>query len=508
MDIESADVVRLIEQFLKEHNLHKTLSELQNETGVSLNTVDNIDALQEDVIQGRWDAVLASIEQAHVPHDRRIDLYEQIIVELAEQSDIGPARALLRQTEPMEIMRKAEPDRYLNLERILSRTSFDSKEVSEKDRVAQRRAIAAKLAEEVGTAPPSRLLTLLGQSAKWQQAQGLIPDNAPFDLFLGKSRLVRPAEDKVPHRLLATVRLPKKQHPTSLAFSTDGMYLVTGSADGFVELWHYMTGKLANEFKYQNDAPMMMEEAVTSLAFGHKGELVCSGAKDGRVKVWKVKSGSCIKRFPAAHSRCVTCVAFSKDDTQVLSGGLDNVLRIHGLKSGKILKEFHGHTAPITSAIFDEGMRCVVSASEDGTVRIWDATTASCLHSVVPGGDQGLAAPTTHTLLAIPGSLQFAVCTKSPNIYIMTLDGSVQKTLTATSSTCREFLAAIVSPKGTQIQAVSDTSVLHSFDIETGSLRVVEPKVPISNVLGMAGHPALNVAAFFSTDRRVPVWTA
>ncbi|KAJ2830485.1 hypothetical protein IWW50_000243 [Coemansia erecta] len=510
MNIESADVIRLIEQFLKEHNLHNALEALQSETGISLNTVDNADAFKDDIIKGNWDAVLASVEQAHVPQAKRIDLYELIIVELAELQDISPARALLRQTEPMELMRTAQPDRYLRLEQLLSRTLTGSSRTPQNSD-SRRLKIAEQLLNEVSTAPASRLLTLLGHSIKWQQQQGLLSVNAPYDLFFGRSQAVKPAEDRPPCKLLATVKFPKKQCPNSLAFSTDGAYLATGSADGFIELWNPTTGRLADELKYQADgALMMMEEAVTGLAFSYSGELICSGASDGKIKVWKAKTGSCAKRFSAAHSQGVSCVAFSRDDTQILSGGVDCVLRIHGLKSGKMLKEFRGHTAPVTGAIFSKDMASVISTSDDGSVRIWDASTATCTRSVVPDADKhGLSSPAVHSVLAIPNSpSEFVVCTKSPTIYIMSVDGSTRRAITADKKTCNEFLAAAVTPQGKHILAVSDMSILHCVDVKTGSMSVVDNRIPNDDVSGMACHPVLNIAAFFSNDRRVPIWTA
>ncbi|KAJ1726838.1 Serine/threonine-protein kinase smu1, partial [Coemansia biformis] len=196
MDIESTDVIRLIAQFLKEQKLHTSLEVLQKEAGVSLCTVDDVEAFRADILKGRWDAVLASVEQAHVPQDKRIDLYEQIVIELAELRDFGPARALLRQTEPMEIVRTRQPERYLSLERLLSRTSFDPVHAYGGTKESRRRAIAEGLVGEVRSAPPSRLLTLLGQSVAWQQQQGLIPEGAPHDLFFGKAQAAAPTEDK------------------------------------------------------------------------------------------------------------------------------------------------------------------------------------------------------------------------------------------------------------------------------------------------------------------------
>ncbi|KAJ1812895.1 Serine/threonine-protein kinase smu1, partial [Coemansia sp. RSA 2599] len=349
----------------------------------------------------------------------------------------------------------------------------------------------------------------------WQQQnEGLVvAEGMPFDLFYGKTmQPLRPAEDRLPDRHLATVKFPKKQHPNSLAFSTKGEYLATGSADGFVEIWNFMIGKLAADLRYQSQGSlMMMEEAVTSLSFSHSGDLVCSGAKDGKIRVWKIKSGSCYKRFLAAHSKEVSCVCFSHDDTQILSGGYDNILRIHGLKSGNMLKEFRGHSAAITSAAFSQDMGLVLSTSEDGTLRIWDASSAACLHTVTPGADKnGLSIPTVSSVMPVPGSPEtFVVCTKSPSIYIVSSSGIVEKTLALKEELQnKEFLAAVVSPQGKYVLAVSDKSVLHGFSIETGQALDECHKVADSEIVGMAGHPSLNVVAFFSNDRRVPIWAS
>ncbi|MEO8286521.1 MAG: helix-turn-helix domain-containing protein [Chloroflexota bacterium] len=79
------------------------------------------------------------------------------------------------------------------------------------------------------------------------------------------------------------------------------------------------------------------------------------------------------------HRAGVRDVSFSRDGKYVLTASDDHTARIWDATTGAQLRTFSGHSAEIYTAVYSPDEKYILTASEDHTARLWDAVTAQQL---------------------------------------------------------------------------------------------------------------------------------
>jgi WD40 repeat protein len=150
----------------------------------------------------------------------------------------------------------------------------------------------------------------------------------------------------------------------SIAFSSNGDRVVSGSKDGIVLVWETSTG---NEI-----TRMAHKESVTSVRFSPNNKWVASGSSDNTVRVWDANTGQEISYM--LHNDGVEIVVFSEDGNKILTGSIDNFARLWEVDSGQEIARIH-HDGPVRAVAFSLNGKWALSGSDDGTARIWDINT-------------------------------------------------------------------------------------------------------------------------------------
>ncbi|KAF1835058.1 hypothetical protein BDW02DRAFT_310937 [Decorospora gaudefroyi] len=82
------------------------------------------------------------------------------------------------------------------------------------------------------------------------------------------------------------------------------------------------------------------------------------------------------------HSDKVNSVAFSHDSTRLASASDDKTVKIWDASSGACLQTLEGHSYKVYSVAFSHDSTRLASASDDKTVKIWDASSGACLQTL------------------------------------------------------------------------------------------------------------------------------
>lgn len=148
-------------------------------------------------------------------------------------------------------------------------------------------------------------------------------------------------------------------------FHAESNLLVVGFTNGEFRMYELPEFNLIQKLS-------MGQNAVNTVNINKSGEWLAFGSSTlGQLLVYEWQSESYILK-QQGHFDSTNCVCYSPDGSRVVSASDDGKIKVWDIVSGFCLVTLHEHTAAVTGLRFAKRGQVLFSSSLDGTVRAWD----------------------------------------------------------------------------------------------------------------------------------------
>ncbi|HEY4329074.1 MAG TPA: WD40 repeat domain-containing protein [Phycisphaerae bacterium] len=187
-------------------------------------------------------------------------------------------------------------------------------------------------------------------------------------LFLAVTSAASAADDSVEFK-------GHKRDVNSVAISSDGKLIASGSTDGTVKIWD-VDGK--------NTATRTSDQgAITAVAFSPDGKLVAAGSQSGDIIMWE-RDGEKDRFSKTSGSSRIVQISFLPDGKTFATASMDHTLRIWDTATGDEKATLKAHKYSIAGmALYPDATKSV-SIDSNGNLSTWSLSKASEVSTIEP----------------------------------------------------------------------------------------------------------------------------
>ena len=165
---------------------------------------------------------------------------------------------------------------------------------------------------------------------------------------------------------------PRRPEVRTLLFSPDGKKLVSGTMGGKVQVWDVETGVALTSF-FAEKPPIddRYRDPIVTLAFSSDSSLLAVGSLK-QIRLLGSPKKPHFKEVSYGEDVWGTALVFSPDNSVIVRSLTAGRIQLWDVTTGNKLTTLDGHTATVKTLGFSADGKTLVSASEDGTILLWD----------------------------------------------------------------------------------------------------------------------------------------
>jgi WD40 repeat protein/DNA-binding SARP family transcriptional activator len=225
-----------------------------------------------------------------------------------------------------------------------------------------------------------------------------------------------------------------------IAFSPDGTRLASANDNdgtkaskivGTVTVWDLDSAKALLTMQ-------VSPHGTTSVAYSPDGKYLLTGDWDANGIIWDANTGN--KLFTLPEQSWVTAVSFSPDGELVATGCFNGIVTLWNALTGKKLLTLKGHSGWVNAVPFSPDGKLIATVANDGTARVWDVATGENLLTlpVDTQGVGGVSFSPDGKRLAVGGYSGIYVFTLPIDEVVELAKSRVTRSLTAEE--CQQYL--------------------------------------------------------------------